>query len=238
MGEEPVKSNSKNGTDAPKINEPSEADPCMIEFKNSFYKPKFLENTVRRGCEKTGFTPIGVYIAAILLILLIILLIVVLVLAITWPRQPHHLQFPVCEKPACLRAAAQIQENWNSSISPCQNVWQWACNGWLNKNSLPSGRSLWSIHEQVKLEEFSRIHDYISTLELPLYSQMVEWKMKYLYEGCLNIDNINVDKATPLVHIISQFEIQEEDDDIWPEFPEGFMETMDAIEEMIDIGVI
>ncbi|KAK4886665.1 hypothetical protein RN001_002936 [Aquatica leii] len=33
-------------------------------------------------------------------------------------------------------------------------------------------------------------------------------------------------------------EIQEEDDDIWPEFPEGFMETMDAIEEMIDIGVI
>ncbi|KAF5278076.1 hypothetical protein FQR65_LT03592 [Abscondita terminalis] len=206
MAEEVVKSNNKNGTDAPKINEPSEVDPCIIEFKNSSYKPKFLENAVRRGCEKTGLQPIGFYIASLLLIILIILFIVVVVLAITWPRIPHHHQFPICEKAACLRAAAQVQENWNSSASPCQNVWEWACRGWLKKHSLPPDRSLWSIHQQVKLEESARVRDYISTLELPLHSQTVEWKMKYLYEGCLDVDNVNVDKETPLLRIISQLD--------------------------------
>ncbi|KAK4880440.1 hypothetical protein RN001_008586 [Aquatica leii] len=53
-------------------------------------------------------------------------------------------------------------------------------------------------------------------------------------------DHISRDVEDEVLEIISisSEEIQEEDDDIWPEFPEGFMETMDAIEEMIDIGVI
>ncbi|KAF5286120.1 hypothetical protein FQA39_LY16403 [Lamprigera yunnana] len=203
MSEESAKSNNKNGTDAPKINEPSEVDPC-IDFKNSSNKPKLLENVERRVREKTGLTQFGYYVGLVILLTLVVLLIIVVVLGITWPRIPHHLQFPICGSPSCLRAAAQVQESWNSSASPCDSVWKWACDGWLRKNSLPPDRSKWSIHEEVKRQESARIHDYISTLELPLHLQTVEWKMKYLYEGCLDVDNINVDKETPLVRIISE----------------------------------
>ncbi|KAF5286121.1 hypothetical protein FQA39_LY16404 [Lamprigera yunnana] len=110
MSEESAKSNNKNGTDAPKINEPSEVDPC-IDFKNSSNKPKLLENVERRVREKTGLTQFGYYVGLVILLTLVVLLIIVVVLGITWPRIPHHLQFPICGSPSCLRAAAQYFKN-------------------------------------------------------------------------------------------------------------------------------
>ncbi|KAB0795870.1 hypothetical protein PPYR_09931 [Photinus pyralis] len=201
--EESVKQTNKNGTDSPKINEPAEDDPC-IEIKSSLDKPRFLVKTENQLREKTGLSRLGLYIAIVLLIVLIILVIIVLSLAIAWPNIPHSAQFSICQDPACLRAAAQVQESWNSSVSPCEDVWGWACGRWLQNNPLPIDRSFWSERQKRQRDESVRIHNLISTLELPLHSQTVEWKMKYLYEGCLDMDNINVEKALPLKRIISE----------------------------------
>lgn len=104
--EETVKEN-KNGTEVPKIMEPSENDPC-IDFKNNSSKARFLENTERRLREKSGLSRTGLYVCGGFLLLLIVLFITVVVLAATWPTLPHDKQYPICTKPACLRAAAQV----------------------------------------------------------------------------------------------------------------------------------
>ncbi|KAF2894142.1 hypothetical protein ILUMI_12029, partial [Ignelater luminosus] len=148
--EETVKEN-KNGTEVPKIMEPSENDPC-IEFKNQSSKTRFLQNTERRLREKSGLSRTGLYVCGALLLLLIVLFITVIVLAATWPTKPHHQQYPICNEPACLRAAAQVQEAMNSSVSPCKDVWAWACGGWLSKHSLPPDRSIWSMWKQLEVQ--------------------------------------------------------------------------------------
>lgn len=106
MTDESSKQN-KNGTELPKANEPSENDPC-IDFKTRNGGPRFWRSTQRHLCEKTGLSHRGLYVAMAVVIVLVILLIIVIALAAAWPRNRHHLEYPVCSSPACLRAASQV----------------------------------------------------------------------------------------------------------------------------------
>lgn len=44
----------------------------------------------------------------------------------------------------------------------------------------------------------------ITTLPLPLHTGTIEWKMKHLYDACMEVDIVNADQARPLANIISQ----------------------------------
>lgn len=46
----------------------------------------------------------------------------------------------------------QIREGLNESFTPCENVWQWACGGWLSENKLPRGKSVWDQKQQLLQE--------------------------------------------------------------------------------------
>lgn len=94
----------KNGTEL-KTNDPSECDPC-IETKRG--EKRVLDDTERYLRDKTGLSRRGIYIAGALLLVLLLLFVTVIALAASWPRTPHHLQFPVCKDSACLRASAQV----------------------------------------------------------------------------------------------------------------------------------
>lgn len=52
--------------------------------------------------------------------------------------------------------------------------------------------------------EYENVRNQISTFKLPLKTSTVEWKLKYLYEACTNVDNIEGDKDKPLTNIISE----------------------------------
>lgn len=55
-----------------------------------------------------GVTSRGLLILALLLIFILILLVVIVVLAALWPRAKAQEAPKVCDTPACLRAAAQV----------------------------------------------------------------------------------------------------------------------------------
>ncbi|GLV32218.1 gone early [Carabus blaptoides fortunei] len=154
--------------------------------------------------EKSGLSRKGLLIAGAVLLVLLLLLITVIALGAAWPRTPHHRQFPVCEDTACLRAAAQIREGLNSSAPACSDTWNWACGGWLKKNSLPAERSLWNQRQQLQTQESARIRDLIATLPLPVHTGTLEWKLKHLYESCIEIDNVDADGIRPLQQIITE----------------------------------
>lgn len=191
-----------NGTETRNL-EASELDPCMEDTKDS-RKSDFFHRYRDRACEKSGLSHKGLYIVGGIVILAVSLLIVVVALAAAWPRIPHRYQFPVCEDAECLEAAAQIQEGLNSSFSPCDDIWQAACGGWLKKYPLPKDRGIWNQKQQLVRRESERVRNLIATLELPVHSGTVEWKLKHLYEACLDVDNVNTDDARPLLDIISE----------------------------------
>lgn len=54
------------------------------------------------------------------------------------------------------------------------------------------------------ITEAIRIREMITTLPLPLHIGTIEWKMKHLYDACMEVDIVNADQARPLANIISQ----------------------------------
>lgn len=52
--------------------------------------------------------------------------------------------------------------------------------------------------------ESARVRELISTISLPVYPSSVEWKLKHLYESCMEVDNVDADGVRPLLRIITE----------------------------------
>ncbi|KAJ8949285.1 hypothetical protein NQ318_006708, partial [Aromia moschata] len=42
-----------------------------------------------------------------------------------------------------------IREGLDSSVSPCDDIWNSTCGGWLKKNPLPQDKSIWNQKQQL-----------------------------------------------------------------------------------------
>ncbi|CAH1170116.1 unnamed protein product [Phaedon cochleariae] len=175
-----------NGTEA---TEPTEIDPCMEDSKTGG-KAGFLHRYRDRISDRTGLSRNGVYVVGGLSVFAFVCFVVVIALAATWPRVPHRFRFP-------------IQEALDSTISPCDNLWNSTCGGWLKKYPLPKDKSVWNMKQQLVRQEAENVRDLIATLKLPIHTSTVEWKLKHLYEACMDVDNVNVDGARPILDIIN-----------------------------------
>lgn len=116
----------------------------------------------------------------------------------------------------------QVQENLNSSVSPCTDMWAAVCSKYSDNSIRLLDRAVWNQKQMIvqkgkrrvcaymkaflifRFIEAERLRDFISTLELPLHTGTVEWKLKHLYESCLDVDTLGIDGARPLSQIISQ----------------------------------
>nr|XP_023011571.1 protein gone early [Leptinotarsa decemlineata] len=58
--------------------------------------------------------------------------------------------------------------------------------------------------QQLVRRETERVRDMIATLKLPLRTSTVEWKLKHLYEGCVDVDTLRVEGERPLKDIINE----------------------------------
>uniref|UniRef100_A0A9J8B985 Membrane metallo-endopeptidase-like 1 n=1 Tax=Cyprinus carpio carpio TaxID=630221 RepID=A0A9J8B985_CYPCA len=51
----------------------------------------------------------------------------------------------VCTTPQCVTAAARLLQNMDPSVEPCQNFYQYACGGWIERHVIPETSSLHSV---------------------------------------------------------------------------------------------
>lgn len=183
--------------------ESSERDPCL-DLKHPDQKDaKFYEKYVQMAQDKTGLDRKWVWIVFGLAFSVVLLVLIVLGLICAWPYVPHMYDYPICRDPECLRAAAQIQEDLNSSVSPCTNLWGAFCSTWSKNSTRPLDRAIWSQKERLVVKESERIRDLIATLKLPVSTGSIEWKMKFFYESCLDVGTFYSNEA-PLVSMITE----------------------------------
>ncbi|XP_050441073.1 endothelin-converting enzyme 2-like [Adelges cooleyi] len=157
-----------------------------------------LEQKLR---DKTGFSRVGLTVAAVELILCLFLFIALVVLLILWPRPPHV--FPLCRRAACLRASAEVLPKINFTYSVCRDYREFSCGGWLHSNDLPPYMSSWSLKKRIQQDQKIKTRNMIVTLRNVATTTSFNWKMKYFYESCMNLDNIETDDSKPLKKIIS-----------------------------------
>lgn len=53
-----------------------------------------------------------------------------------------------CLTRTCVKAAARLLSHMDTSADPCTDFYQYACGGFVSKNSIPPGLAQWSLFLQ------------------------------------------------------------------------------------------
>ena len=109
-----------------------------------------------------------------------------------------------CVKKECLFTAARIMEYMNRDANPCQNFWQYACGGWLEKNDIPPGHSQWGVDNEVVKRVNENTRELVESKVENDTPTSAERKVKTLYSKCMDVDAIDALGATPLVTIMDK----------------------------------
>lgn len=153
---------------------------------------------------RTGLSRQGLLWAMAAVMLLLLLAVITLSLAVAWPRIPHRLQYPACTSTPCLMSSAQMLPRMNPTMDRCTDFWNFSCGGWLDSTPLPASAGRWDDQQQQAAQGRDKARRLISILNHPTNFKSVPWKLKYFYESCMALDNVEADRERPLMKIISE----------------------------------
>uniref|UniRef100_A0A8C8D9F0 Membrane metallo-endopeptidase-like 1 n=1 Tax=Oncorhynchus tshawytscha TaxID=74940 RepID=A0A8C8D9F0_ONCTS len=103
----------------------------------------------------------------------------------------------VCTTPECVTAAARLLQNMDATVEACQNFYQYACGGWLERHVIPETSSRHSV--------FDILRDKLEiVLKGPMHDQDRDAfkKAKTLYSSCMNETLIEQLDSKPLMRLI------------------------------------
>ncbi|KAG0730216.1 Neprilysin-2 [Chionoecetes opilio] len=107
----------------------------------------------------------------------------------------------VCLTKGCVKAASALIESMNEDADPCEDFFDFACGGFLNKTIIPDDKTTISrfnqISDKLQLNLRGLVEAEIVATD-PTFSKMV----KNLYKSCMDTDNINLKGLTPLTDIL------------------------------------
>nr|XP_033697094.1 membrane metallo-endopeptidase-like 1 [Tursiops truncatus] len=120
-------------------------------------------------------------------------------------RTPRDVQKPrdaseTCTTPGCVMAAARILQNMDPSKKPCDDFYQYACGGWLQRHVIPETSSRYSVFDilQDELEIILKgVLENSTTKDRPAVQ-----KAKMLYRSCMNESEIEERDSQPLLDIL------------------------------------
>ncbi|XP_063587645.1 uncharacterized protein LOC134764897 [Penaeus indicus] len=112
-------------------------------------------------------------------------------------QSPHNKEFVVCETPECAVAASQISESLDLSTNPCDNFYQFACGGWMDKHPIPDSGATGTFYEagDVLTKRLKLI------LESPVSPSEAEplHMVNRFYEACMDTDTMDSLGLQPLI---------------------------------------
>ncbi|KFV78037.1 Neprilysin [Struthio camelus australis] len=131
---------------------------------------------------------------AVVVILLTIVAITMIVLYATYDDG-------VCKTSDCIKSAARIIENMDTTAEPCKDFYQYACGGWLKRNVIPETSSRYSNFDILRDELEVVLKD---VLDKPNSNDITAvQKAKTLYRSCINETTIDSRRGMPLISLLS-----------------------------------
>uniref|UniRef100_T1IPL6 Peptidase M13 N-terminal domain-containing protein n=1 Tax=Strigamia maritima TaxID=126957 RepID=T1IPL6_STRMM len=108
----------------------------------------------------------------------------------------------VCLTKGCVVAAATLIRNMDENVNPCEDFFQYACGGFMDRTVIPDDKT--SITSFVVLEEDLKQRLKV-LIEQPKNNEEPEsfWKIKDLYGACMNTSQIQEVGSKPLVDLIN-----------------------------------
>ncbi|XP_034180003.1 M13 family metallopeptidase neprilysin 3 isoform X2 [Osmia lignaria lignaria] len=114
----------------------------------------------------------------------------------------HDEDGALCLTEHCVTVAAAIINSIDRTVDPCDDFYEFACGGWIKRNPIPDGNSMWGTFG--KLEQDNQLV-VKNVLEKP-FSEMVskaEKKAKYYFLSCMDAnDTIESLGAKPMVTLL------------------------------------
>ncbi|KAK3536750.1 hypothetical protein QTP86_022991 [Hemibagrus guttatus] len=106
----------------------------------------------------------------------------------------------MCTTPDCVTAAARLLQNMDQSVDPCQNFYQYACGGWLDRHVIPETSSLHSVFNILRDELEIVLKGVLETQNGR--DREAFKKAKVLYRSCMNESVIEQRDSQPLLKLI------------------------------------
>ncbi|NXL45066.1 NEP protein, partial [Podilymbus podiceps] len=130
---------------------------------------------------------------AVVVVLLAIVAITMIVLYATYDDG-------ICKTSDCIKSAARILENMDTTAEPCNDFYQYACGGWLKRNVIPETSSRYSNFDILRDELEVVLKDVLDT---PSSNDIAAvQKAKTLYRSCINETTIDSRGGRPLISLL------------------------------------
>ncbi|XP_060708153.1 membrane metallo-endopeptidase-like 1 [Hemiscyllium ocellatum] len=108
----------------------------------------------------------------------------------------------VCMTSDCVAAAARIIQNMDSSVSPCEDFYRYACGGWLNQHIIPETKPEYSTIDILR-DKLNIILKGV--LEMPDDGDREAFKKaKQLYKSCTNESSLEERDSEPLLNLLDE----------------------------------
>ena len=120
-------------------------------------------------------------------------------------KENRRLPKPCSKETYALRTAVSMMEKMDLSAEPCADFWRYACGGYVAKQQIPPSQKTWGVDSEVELNIDTLVK---KILESPVSGSSdensAEWKLKTLYNKCMDTGTIDELGAGPLLEIIDR----------------------------------
>ncbi|VDO09344.1 unnamed protein product [Rodentolepis nana] len=152
---------------------------------------EFAQPQIRR--ESKGLTGCSLreFLLLILCGILIALLLIVIFLYFA------SLRSEVCQTTECVETSYKILSAMNQSVDPCEDFYNYACGGWIERNHIPPGFNQWTVFSELgqTAEYFAK--ELLEKDIQPDDSRGLQLAKTY-YSSCLNEHAVDALGLTPL----------------------------------------
>merc|ERR1712200_125814 len=91
----------------------------------------------------------------------------------------------VCMTEACQTAAVNLAEAMDITADPCDDFYQFACGGWMAKNSIPEGKSKWGRFYELRDKVDQALHEIVEMESGESEAEAVK-NLRRMYAGCMD----------------------------------------------------
>ncbi|XP_014208361.1 endothelin-converting enzyme homolog isoform X2 [Copidosoma floridanum] len=107
-----------------------------------------------------------------------------------------------CITEHCVTVAASIINSIDPSVSPCDDFYQYACGGWIKKNPIPDGKSMWGTFGKLEQDNQLVIKNVLERSFADMKSKS-EKKAKLFYLSCMDAnETIESLGAKPMLDLL------------------------------------